>query len=348
MKTYREAMDGLSFTDEQKRAMTSRLLTEATRAAPRKRPVRRLAVGIAVAAVLAMTVTAGAAGGLKPAAEAFSGLFGIVTPAQTEVIDHIGYPIGASDTDNGVTITADAILADRYSYAVVYSVVRENGEPLFKALDNLMALDFDDWDLEFPGFQGGGHGACYFTDLDPTDPALQFVETVTLDAPLPQGTAKVHFKGIQRQSLNYETGEIRRLDSIPGCWNLAFDFKSEDCSVDLAKNQSFHVNGMEATLDSVVLSPLSVQVDYTVDSEVTWNYEADPQHDHQEYDRYFGTLPLLIHLKDGSVVDMTFSGGDISHGDGKTVCRKGEVFERILPLEDVESVTVGDVDISVG
>ena len=347
MKTYREAMDGLSFTDEQKQAMTSRLLSEANRPTTRKRPVRRLAVGVAIAAVLALTVTAGAAGGLTTAAEALAGLFGS-SPAQTEVIDHIGYPIGASDTDNGVTITADAIMTDRYSYAVVYSVVRENGEPLFKALDNLMALDFDDWDLEFPGFQGGGHGACYFTDLDPTDPALQFVETVTLDAPLPQGTAKVHFKGIQRQSLNYETGEIRRLDSIPGCWNLAFDFKSEDCSVDLAKNQPFHVNGMEATLDSVVLSPLSVQVDYTVDSEVTWNYEADPQHDHQEYDRYFGTLPLLIHLKDGSVVDMTFSGGDISHGDGKTVCRKGDVFERILPLEDVESVTVGDVDIPVG
>ena len=45
------------------------------------------------AAVLALTVTAGAAGGLTTVAEALAGLFGS-SPAQTEVIDHIGYPIG--------------------------------------------------------------------------------------------------------------------------------------------------------------------------------------------------------------------------------------------------------------
>ena len=354
MKTYREAMDELSFTGEQKQAMTNRLLIEATRAAPRKRPVRRLAVGVAIAAVLALTVTAGAAGALKPAAEAFSGLFGIVTPAQTEVIDHIGYPIGASDTDNGVTITADAILADRYSYAVVYSVVRTDGSPLFEGLDvypgytGPLPVQFDDWSLELPGSHGGAHGTCYFVDQDPTDPAIQFVDSMTVDSPLTQGTAKVRFEGLRLDAFNEETGEVLVAVSIPGQWDLAFEFKSGDCSVDLPAGQTFHVNGMDATLDDLVLSPLSVQVEYTVDREVTWNYEADPQHDHQEYDRYFGALPLLIHLKDGSVVDMTFSGGDISHGDGKTVCRKGEVFERILPLEDVVSVTVGDIEIPVG
>ena len=112
------------------------------------------------AAVLALTVTAGAAGALKPAAEAFSGLFGIVTPAQTEVIDHIGYPIGASDTDNGITVTADAIMADRYSYAVVYSVVRADGSPLFEGLEDPLTVQFDDWDLNVADFQGGGHGTC--------------------------------------------------------------------------------------------------------------------------------------------------------------------------------------------
>ena len=245
-------------------------------------------------------------------------------------------------------------MTDRYSYAVVYSVVRADGSPLFEGLDvypgytGPLPVQFDDWSLELPGSHGGAHGTCYFVDQDPTDPAIQFVDSMTVDSPLTQGTAKVRFEGIQRHSLNYETGEIRRLDSIPGRWNLAFDFKSEDCSVDLAKNQPFHVNGMEATLDSVVLSPLSVQVDYTVDSEVTWNYEADPQHDHQEYDRYFGTLPLLIHLKDGSVVDMTYGGGSVDSVEGKTVCQKGGVFERILPLEDVVSVTVGDIEIPVG
>ena len=221
MKTYHDQMDSLSFTDTQKAAMTDRLLAAANAPAPRRRPVRRAAVAIAVAAALALSVTAGATGVLKPVGEAFAGLFGVRTPAQTEVIDHIGYPIGASDTDNGVTVTADAILVDRYSYAVVYSVV---------------------------------------------------------------------------------------------------------------------------------LSPLSLQVNYTVDSEVVWDHQALPDgresaHDAQTYEDYFGSLPILVTLSDGSVLDLTYAGGSIEPAGGKTVCQKGEVFENILPLEDVVSVTVGDVTI---
>ena len=56
----------------------------------------------------------------------------------------------------------------------------------------------------------------------------------------------------------------------------------------------------------------------------------------------------LIKLRDGSVLDMTDAGGSITPGEGKTVCQKGGVFETILPLEEVESVTVGDVVIPVG
>ena len=288
------------------------------------------------AAVLAMTVTAGAAGALKPAAEAFSGLFGIVTPAQTEVIDHIGYLIGASDTDNGITVTADAIMADRYSYAVVYSVVRADGSPLFEGLDvypgytGPLPVQFDDWSLELPGFHGGAHGTCYFVDQDPTDPAIQFVDTMTLDAPLPQGTAKVRLAGLHRIEYDESNGEIRKADSIPGRWDLAFEFRTEDCSADLPAGQTFDLNGTEVTLESVVLSPLSLQVSYTVDG-----------------GRYDGALPLLVNLRNGTAVDMSNAGCAISPGEDRTFCQKGDVFETILPMEDVVSVTVGDIEIPV-
>lgn len=67
-------------------------------------------------------------GALDSAGEAFAGLFG-GGAAETEIIDQIGYPIGASATSNGVTITADAIVGDTYSYAIVYSIRRDDGEP---------------------------------------------------------------------------------------------------------------------------------------------------------------------------------------------------------------------------
>lgn len=66
---------------------------------------------------------------------------------QTELLDWMGVPVGASDTHNGVTITADAIIGDAYSYAVVYSIVREDGQPLVEDLEPLgngvLPLTFD-------------------------------------------------------------------------------------------------------------------------------------------------------------------------------------------------------------
>ncbi len=63
--------------------------------------------------------------GLKTVAQAFAGVFG--PTADTQVMDQIGYPIGASDTDNGVTVTAEAILFDGYNYLMTYSIAREDG-----------------------------------------------------------------------------------------------------------------------------------------------------------------------------------------------------------------------------
>ena len=59
-------------------------------------------------------------------------------PAETEIIDRIGYPIGASATSNGVTITADAIMGDTYSYAIVYSIRQDDGSP-WSATETLAA-----------------------------------------------------------------------------------------------------------------------------------------------------------------------------------------------------------------
>ena len=61
--------------------------------------------------------------------EVFSPLFG-GAPAQTEIIDKIGYPVGASDTDNGVTVTADAVMGDAYNAVIVYTISRDDGTRL--------------------------------------------------------------------------------------------------------------------------------------------------------------------------------------------------------------------------
>ena len=113
---------------KRKNRMVDRLLESAEQ--PEKPAVHRVRrfpriAAVGVAAALVLSIGAGATGILKSASEAFAGVFG--PTADTEVIDEIGRPIGASDTVNGVTVTADAILFDGYNYLISYSLKKEDG-----------------------------------------------------------------------------------------------------------------------------------------------------------------------------------------------------------------------------
>ena len=50
--------------------------------------------------------------------------------AQTEIVDSIGVPLNASVTVGDYTLTADAVIGDRYSLAIVYSLTHVDGKEL--------------------------------------------------------------------------------------------------------------------------------------------------------------------------------------------------------------------------
>ena len=351
MKTYRQSLDELHFTREEKNAMVDRLTAGESRGSGKVRSIRRT-VTVGVAAALLMTMGVGAAVTLTPAGEVFASIFGD-SPAQTEIMDRMGVPIGASDTADGVTITADAIIGDTYSYAVVYSIARDDGQPLAEDLtplggvDGPLPLTFDQSDT-FVGMLGGSHGTAYFYDADPADNAIQYVEMMTADTPIEPGTATTTFQNLY---LRGEDIQDRNL-LAEGRWKIRFQFQFPDSGVSLEAGQTFQLSGMEATLDAVTLSPLSIQVDYTVWEELVWDHQdqADGQmseHDREQSYRFFESLPVTVNFTDGTALDLSGNGGGIRPEDGKTVCQKGRVFEEILDLSTVESVTVGDVTLPV-
>ena len=97
---------------------------------------------ISDADTLVLAVGSSAAGLLPEPIDVFSPIFGGAV-AQTEIIDKIGHPIGASDSDNGITISADAIMGDQYNAVIVYTISRDDGErilPADKALDSSRLL----------------------------------------------------------------------------------------------------------------------------------------------------------------------------------------------------------------
>jgi len=352
---YRQELDALRYTDEQKALLAQltahRAGRQAKAPARRGRPIRRMAVLAACAAVL-LTVGAGASGGLKTAAEALSFLFG-GTPAQTEVVDRIGRPIDASASADGITITADAIIGDKYNACIVYSIRRDDGEPF--AYDGLndygtgrLNLSFDLRDVD-TGWKGGTSGSSWFFDQAPGDDAVQYVETFSADGAAFGGDVIVRSTF---ENLCIRTPDGQYVPIAEGKWKVSFQANLEDCALTFGSGETFELGGISFTVDEVSLSPIGAMVQYTADSVVQWSDAPSGRisgQDRRETERYMGNVEVLITKTDGSVLSLASAGGSIKPRDGVTVCSKGGLFVSadpawsIVPLEDIESVTVGDV-----
>ena len=338
---YQRAMDGLRYTDEQKNILAQQALRAAEQAAPRRRkPVWRTAL-IAAAMAAVLVVGAGATGVLKSAADALSPIFG-GSAAQTEVIDKIGRPIGASATDNGVTISADAIIGDAYNAPIVYTIRRDDGTPLLPEGANEKGLLMGGFGGTWLKVTGGSHGSAWFVDEVPGDDSIQLVQTISADVPIFKHTATAEFQDLQ--GWDEASGESGTL--IEGHWKFRFDVDYEDSSVTLGGGETFTQNGMTFTVDSVSVSPIAVRAAYTVDSKVQWSDAPsgrESEEDSRQMERYFESVEILLTKKDGTVIDMSSSGGGIRPNHGVTVCDKGGVFDEIIPLEELESISVGGI-----
>lgn len=355
-REYKNALDELHFSEEAKNRMVDRLMERAEQPAPRR--VRRFPriAAVGVAAALVLSIGAGASGVLKSASEVFAGVFG--PTADTEIIDQIGRPIGASDTSNGVTVTADAILFDGYNYLISYTLEKEDGSA-FDCTKNpdtgLYDLGWKHSDSTIGRGVDGATGSSYFYDADPSDNAIQYVETMSYnDTVQTGGTAKITLSDLG--VMNSETSEETTI--AKGTWRLKFKLEADNCAVELPAGQSIDVNGRSATVDTIVLSPIGYHVVYTVDGEATFdtlydeNGEEIPQESGREPAGVCSTwesyaAKLLVTKTDGTVLDFSDCGGSMDPHDGKTVCTRQGTFDTVIPLDDIASVTIGDISIPI-
>lgn len=358
-KMYNSALDELRFSDEAKSRMVDRLMAAAEQpeqpvAIHRVRRFPRIAA-VGVAAALVLSIGAGATGVFKSASDAFAGVFG--PTADTEIIDQIGHPIGASDTAGGVTVTADAILFDGYNYLISYTLEKEDGS----AFDCTKNPDTGLYDLYWKRSDStigrgvdGASGSSYFYDENPSDNAIQYVETMSYnDAVQTGGTVKITLHNLQEFSNDGTESTL-----VKGTWSLKFKLDAGNSAKELPAGQTIEVNGLSASVDKVVISPIGYHVVYTVDGEATFdtlydeNGEEIPQESGQEPASVSSTwesysAKLLVTKTDGTVLDFSDCGGSMDPHDGKTVCTRQGTFDTILPLDEVASVTIGDTTIPV-
>lgn len=355
-KMYNSALDELRFSEEAKSRMVNRLMAAAEQpvAIHRVRRFPRIAA-VGVAAALVLSIGAGATGVFKSASDAFAGVFG--PTADTEIIDQIGHPIGASDTAGGVTVTADAILFDGYNYLISYTLEKEDGS----AFDCTKNPDTGLYDLYWKRSDStigrgvdGASGSSYFYDENPSDNAIQYVETMSYnDAVQTGGTVKITLHDLQEFSNDGTESTL-----VKGTWSLKFKLDAGNSAKELPAGQTIEVNGLSASVDKVVISPIGYHVVYTVDGEATFdtlydeNGEEIPQESGREPASVSSTwesysAKLLVTKTDGTVLDFSDYGGSMDPHDGNTVCTRQGTFDTILPLDEVASVTIGDTTIPV-
>ena len=367
LDSYTASMDSLRFSDAAKARMAANLrrvaaeggakkdapsgrLAEAlTRPARRPRRLAHVAAGLALALVLGGGATVAVAAGVLPnPADVLSDVFG-GAPAQTELLNNVGRPIGASATSNGVTVTAEAVAGDRFNYAVAYSI--EFDDPT--ALEGIEFHEggtltyVGDAFLRVDGAMSGG-GLVRLYDADPGDNTLQLVQVMGVqtwnDAGIVGRTARFSMSKLE---IFTDEGEFKTLAA--GNWNLKFEMNYVDTTVDLPAGQTTTWQGSDVTIDAVAVSSLGVTVDYTIDRQTRDLALPGEVSDEAlaEQAAVMG-LPVIVTFADGTTFDATdANGSSAKRDDGTTTVSKATTYDRIVDADDIVSVTVGDVEIPV-
>ena len=385
--SYRSDLDQLSFSPDQKARMAQRLAEAASGSAPGARaheagagkilelhdagsahgaPARarrpkahragahRIAAALGIATLLTIGGgTAYATGALARAADSLAAVFG-AGPAQTELIDRIGRPIGASCTSNGITITADAIIGMRHAYAVVYTIEKEDGT----AFEMPAGLDGDKVDLAIDGSTAldhlaalrlgitGGYGSSFTYDQDPGDNAIKYVEMEALNGAN---------RSLVGETLRFDATKIGFIPSADGAreigettiatgeWHMSFKVDYEDLSVDLPTGQHFSINGNDAVVEELAISPLGASITYTVDA-VDGPSKPTGRETNSEDRAGYGSFSVTF--ADGTTEEIG-SGYGSWQENGKTVVQKTCLFDQIHEIDDIVSVTVGDLTVPI-
>lgn len=353
---YCTAMDGLRFSETDKARMAQRLTAVPEKPAKRARPLRRV-VAVAACFVLAavLAVGAGAVRGVKPLRDLFAPILG-GSVAQTEIIDKVGRPIGASVTSNGITMTADAIIGDKYNACIIYTLTKDDGSRFLP--EGVKAEEVRLQGSTYLMGTTGNSGSGRVFDEDPEDNEIQYINIIgSDDGEFQFGNIQAWFSEIGYYPGGGSTPEslvhIEPVTLAEGNWEMRFEVAYEDSSVVLSNGETTQYAGWNCDIKEVTVSSLGFHLVLETNIEA-WEQEmgnselgAEPVPKVKDSSSLM-SIPVQVKKTDGTILDFSSTAqGGMGQRDGKTVAYKGAVFPEIIPLEELESVTIGDIEYKV-
>lgn len=362
---YRHALEHISFTDNAKQHMANSIAQSVassdaataqsnfngTRRKPRiaRHPVRTVARIAAVTAVLAIVIggagTAMATGVLPLPSDMLSDIFD--GPAsQTEIIDRIGRPVGASCSNNGVTVTADAIMGDKDMVTIAYTLTFDDPAALKKLSEpgeNGTIAGSVDGNVYVDG-EHGGQGQSWLIDKNPNDSSIQYFAQFSVESPGLMGrTVRTHINSLVVPRAGKELPEYKKI--LTGPWDLKFQLNYEDTSVTIPAPKSVNFNGTKATIQEATVSCVGVSVRYNIDRSIEHDNNSGKMSQNMEESMdAVGNIPLIVTFKDGHVEDATSHSGYFANklDYGTTDVHKTWPFSQVCDTDKIASVQIGD------
>lgn len=362
---YHHALEHISFTDNAKQHMANSIAQSVassdaataqsnfngTRRKPRiaRHPVRTVARIAAVTAVLAIVIggagTAMATGVLPLPSDMLSDIFD--GPAsQTEIIDRIGRPVGASCSNNGVTVTADAIMGDKDMVTIAYTLTFDDPAALKKLSEpgeNGTIAGSVDGNVYVDG-EHGGQGQSWLIDKNPNDSSIQYFAQFSVESPGLMGrTVRTHINSLVVPRAGKELPEYKKI--LTGPWDLKFQLNYEDTSVTIPAPKSVNFNGTKATIQEATVSCVGVSVRYNIDRSIEHDNNSGKMSQNMEESMdAVGNIPLIVTFKDGHVEDATSHSGYFANklDNGITDVHKTWPFSQVCDTDKIASVQIGD------
>lgn len=362
---YRHALEHISFTDNAKQHMANSIAQSVassdaataqsnfngTRRKPRiaRHPVRTVARIAAVTAVLAIVIggagTAMATGVLPLPSDMLSDIFD--GPAsQTEIIDRIGRPVGASCSNNGVTVTAAAIMGDKDMVTIAYTLTFDDPAALKKLSEpgeNGTIAGSVDGNVYVDG-EHGGQGQSWLIDKNPNDSSIQYFAQFSVESPGLMGrTVRTHINSLVVPRAGKELPEYKKI--LTGPWDLKFQLNYEDTSVTIPAPKSVNFNGTKATIQEATVSCVGVSVRYNIDRSIEHDNNSGKMSQNMEESMdAVGNIPLIVTFKDGHVEDATSHSGYFANklDNGTTDVHKTWPFSQVCDTDKIASVQIGD------
>ena len=238
--------------------------------------------------------------------------------AQTEIIDKIGRPIGASCSADGYTLTADAFVGDRNNVAVVYTLTKDDGKAIPES------VVFEDWEtVLLGGMTGGGSLIIVRNEDDPSQ--IYLIESWHNKAPVIGRLVQASFS-----NLAMEDNSGNQL-LAEGPWEVKYTLRYDDSSVSVPVND-FTVtdgSGKKIKIDKMQVSPLGLYLELTI-FDPAWQ-EPPLRH-----------FDVAVHLTDGTIIEMKGGGGGGGHqkGDKTMAASYSAFFEIPVDLGSVETIVI--------